>query len=232
MKKLSVGIALVFIVVACGDSALTTTSAAPAATTSTTLAATTTTASTTTTTQPATTTTTTTVAATTTTVPPPEFRFRPDGLGLVDFGATPDEVLPVMIPLFGDPLRDTGWVDEPICPGSMNRFIDFGVDWGDFQLMFTTEGLFAPEGTGHFYSYRYNGATPVPVSPPELTVGTKVSELQALYPSVYFEPNPFLVDVTDYHVDGPGAEKLYGKVSGTSPGDVVLSVQGGIGCGE
>ncbi len=232
MKKLLVGVVFVLLAAACGGdgfSITTVTTLAPAATTS----------APTTSTQPATTTTTTvaeatttTVAATTTTVPLPTFRFEMDGLGVVQFGDSPDSVIAVMVDMFGPATRDTGWVDEPLCPGPMNRFVDFGVELFDFQLLFTTGDLFAPAGTEHFFSYAYNGATPVPVTPPELTVGTKVSELQALYPAVTFEPNPFLIDVFDYHVAGPGAEGLSGHLSGTGAGDVVLTVKGGVGCGE
>ncbi len=243
VKKLAVGVVFVLAASACSDSSSTTIFTAPptSATTTTTTSPTPTTAApsttTTTTTTPAPTTTavaTTTTAAptTTTTVAAPVFSFDPDGLGFAQFGAAPAIVINTLTEMFGPPFRDTGWIDEPICPGPMNRFVDFGVELFDFQVMFTTGDLFAPAGTEHFYSYRYNGATAVPVNPPDLTVGTTNAQLQTLFPIVEYSPNPFIEGQLDYHVPGPGFQGIFGGVSGGGLGDVVLSVQGGIGCGE
>jgi len=148
------------------------------------------------------------------------------------FGDPPPAVINAMTALFGPPTFDSGWVDEPLCAGPMNRFVEFGTEKFDFQLLFTTGDLFAPAGTKHFYSYRYNGVTPVPVTPPELTVGTKVSELQALYPIVQIQESPWFVGEYVYLVDAGPYEWLYGDLSGNGQGDVVLSIQGGIGCAE
>jgi hypothetical protein len=230
-RLLVVGSLVALIAAACGDDS--------SVTTSTTSATTTTAATTTTTTEPPATTTTeppatttTEPPATTTTEPPIVFGFFMDGLGVAEFGDSPANVISALTVLFGDPSRDTGWVDEPICPGPMTRVVGFGVELFDFDVYFTTGGLFAPAGTEHFHGYNYNGATAVPVSPPDLTVGTKISELEALYPSVEFLPSPFFAGEFEFHVDGPGNEGLNGQVSGTNPGDVVLTVKGGVGCGE
>lgn len=208
--------------------------------TTTTVPVTLTTSSTTTTTVPETTTTTTTTVpetttttTTTTTIPEPEFGFFVDGLGVIDFGATPEEVAAAMEPLFGPPTNDSGWFAEILCPGDEHRFFQYGAVLFDFRLLFTDGDLFRNDGVGHFYSFIYKGETDVPVSPPDLTVGTSVAELEALYPDVSYSDNPFIVNVTDYRVDGDtDVELLYGQVSGTDADDVVESVQGGIGCGE
>lgn len=221
-------LAVVLVVSAC-------TSSTDDTTTTTSVALTSTTVATTTTTVPATTTTTTTVPATTTTttIPEPEFGFFVNGLGVVDFGATPEEVMAALDPLFGAPATDSGWIFEPICPGDEFRFLQYGDVLFDFRVLFTTAPLFQPEGTGHFYTFNYNGETDVGVEPPALTVGTTVAQLEALYPSVVYQDNPFIQGVTDYIVEGSTEfEQLYGQVSGTDPDDVVESVQGGIGCGE
>lgn len=203
---------------------LATTTAAVATTTTT--APTTTTSSTTTTAAPATTT-------TTATVPAPTFGFFVDGYGVVDFGATPAEVIAALQPIMGPPSGDTGWVDEPICPGTQFRAIRYGAGMFGFRALFTDAGFFAAAGVDQFFAYEYDGVTPVPVSPPALTVGTTVGQLKALYPSVTFEPNPFLDGVTDYTVSGSTAyEQVHGQVGGTKPADAVETVQGGIGCGE
>lgn len=155
-----------------------------------------------------------------------------DGLGVAHFGDSPDSVIATLTAIFGAPIRDTGWIVEPICPGPMNRIVGFGVDIFDFDVYFHTGDAFAPVGTEHFHGYDYEGATPVPVSPPQLTVGTTIAQLQALYPSVTFPENPFFTGEYDFHVEGPGNQQLHGRVSGTDPGDVVTTVTGGLLCGE
>lgn len=212
--------------VGCGDTAATTTIAE---TTTTAAAVTTTTDAVTTTT----TTTTTIPETTTTTEPPPAFGFFPDGLGIFSFGATPEEAVAAMTPMFGAPSGDSGWIEEPLCPGPTYRAVHFGEELFDLFLMFTTADLFAPAGTGHLFAYGYRGGVSVPVNPPDLTVGTKLSELQALYPGVEVLDSPFFLDKYVYRVQGPGTyEVLGGDLSGNGPGDVVLTVNGGIGCGE
>lgn len=222
--------ALLLLITACGDDGSPTTTAEPATTTST--APSTTTTAAVTTTLPPTPTTTTMPPTTTTTEAPPQFEFRMDGLGIVQFGDSPESVIAAMTDLFGEPIRDTGWIDEPICPGPMTRIVGFGIDIFDFDLYFTTGDLFAPAGTEHFHGYDYEGATPVPVNPPQLTVGTTIAQLEALYPSVEFHPSPFFQDEFEFLVEGPGNQQLNGRVSGTGAGDVVLTVEGGVGCGE
>lgn len=243
MKRLAAVMTLILVVAACsddaesvftsGDSTTTLAEAAPttaAPTTTLAEAAPTTAAPTTTMAEAATTT-----AAPTTTAPPaPSLEFRPDGLEIAAFGDNDDAVVAAMTVLFGPPMSDTGWIEEPLCPGPLNRFVDFGVEKFDLRVLFTTGDLFAPEGTPHFYSYSYGGLTPVPVEAPNLTVGTTVAQLKALHPTVTFGESPFVLGQIVYSVDGlPGNQALSGGVSGTGADtDVVQSIQGGIGCGE
>jgi hypothetical protein len=224
-------VALVVVVSACTSSTGDTTTTVPVTLTT----SSSTTSSTTTTTVPATTTTTVpvTTTTTTTTVPQPDFGFFVDGLGVVDFGATPEEVAAALEPFFGEPTTDSGWFAEILCPGDNHRFFQFGEALFDFRVLFTDGDLFRDDGVGHFYTFAYKGQTEVPVTPPDLTVGTTVAQFEDLYPEVEYSPNPFLQNVTDYRVDGDTEyELLYGQVSGTDPDDVVETVQGGIGCGE
>ncbi|MEZ5175846.1 MAG: hypothetical protein R2823_06535 [Acidimicrobiia bacterium] len=236
LRRIALAGALLVVASACtSDTSETTTTSFPlTSTSSTTTTAPTTTAPTTTlaTTTTVTTTTTTTTPATTT-VPALVFGFFVDGYGVVDFGASPDEVIAALTPIMGPPSGDTGWLAEPICPGTQFRAIKWGPEQFDFRALFTDANFFAPAGVAQFFTYNYHGVTPVPVTPPALTVGTTVGQLKALYPSVVFSPNPFLAGVTDYLVAGSTPyEQLYGQVSGTNPADVVESVQGGVGCGE
>jgi hypothetical protein len=234
MKKITMVLALGLLVTACGDDE----AADTTATSTTTTAAETTTVAPPTTAAPTTTVAPTTTAAptttsTTTTIPAPTFGFYTDGFGIVGFGATPDEVIAALDPLFGPPGIDSGWMNEPLCPGPEFRFFQYSDVLFDFRVLFTTGALFRDDGVGHFFTFNYQGDTPVPVTPPHLTVGTTVAELEALHPGVVYQENPFLNGVMDYVVAGNGEnEQLYGQLTGTSPSDTVTSVQGGIGCGE
>lgn len=228
-------VALATVASACSsDSADNTTTTAEVSLTTTSAPTTTTTATPSTTTAP-TTTTTVPATTTTTTLPEPEFGFFVDGFGIVDFGASPDEVQAALDPLLGPPTIDSGWLDEPLCPGDEFRFLQYGDTLFDFRVLFAvgdpfTDSIVHP---GYFFSYNYNGVTDVPVEAPALTVGTTVAELEALYPDVTYQENPFVASTTDYVVDGStDLEGLIGQVSGTDPDATVESVQGGIGCGE
>ena len=205
----------------------------PASTTTTVVALSSTTLAPTTTTTTVPPTTTTTIApSTTTTIPAPAFGFFVDGYGVVDFGATPSEVQTALEPLFGPPTQDSGWIVEPICPGEHIRFIQYGDAPFDFRALFTDADFF---GTGdeQFFSFNYNGVLDVPVSPPDLTVGTSVAELQALYPEVQILDSPFIQNQKVYLVEsGTDFEVLSGSLTGEAADDLVTSVQGGIGCGE
>ena len=236
---IGLGIVIAIILVSGGgdESSGTTVSASATSTTAPpiTTAVTTTTVAATTTTVAETTTAPTTTAPTTTTTsaPPPAFEFRPDGITTVGtFGDDDDAVVEAMTAMFGAPTSDTGWIVEHLCPGPLNRFVDYGAERFDLQVIFTTGDLFAPGGTEQFYTYIYAGVTEVPVFPPMLTVGTTVAQLQALHPGVVFQENPFLNGVMNYFVDAPGNSQLYGQLTGVGPADLVTTVQGGIGCAE
>lgn len=217
-------IALFLVVVACGDSTTDTTTTVAATTT--TAAAITTTMAPTTTAAP-----TTTTEATTTTVPAPVFGFLPTGLGVVDFGASPEDVVAALTPILGAPTKDTGWIDEPLCPQPLYRLINFGALPFDLTVIFTTAEFFAPAGTEQFFGYSYEGELEVPVSPPALTVGTTLAQVQALYPGIVIGPHP-LLDGYQGIVTGDGHEKLDLALDGNGPGALVTEIRGGGKCGE
>lgn len=230
MKRSVAALALLLLVAACGDDdAVTTTTAAPT-TTATTVATTTTAAPTTT---PATVPTTTTAATTTTTtLPPPVFGFFPDGLGVVDFGASPDAVLAALNPLLGTPSKDTGWINEPICPPPLYRLINYGSLPFDLTVIFTTAEYFAPAGTEQFFGYSYEGELTVPVDPPAITVGATLGDVQALYPGVSVQVHPLIDNAWEFTVTGDGNERLRGVLNGSGPGAVISELRGGGACGE
>jgi hypothetical protein len=219
--------ALLLLVAACGDDAISTT--IPATTSS---EATTTTAAVITT--AATTVVTTTTAATTTsTVPAPAFGFFVDGLGVVDFGASPESVAATLTSIFGAPTIDTGWIAEPICPPPLYRMMNFGsAAEFDLTVIFTTAEFFAPAGTEQFFGYSYHGLLAVPVSPPALDVGTTVAQLQALYPGVQITPHELIDNAYAFVVTGNGYENVRGALTGPAAGDTVTEIRGGGSCGE
>ncbi|HEX5630385.1 MAG TPA: hypothetical protein VFY15_01870, partial [Acidimicrobiia bacterium] len=221
MKRIAVIVALL-LVAACGGST-TQTTATTSPSTTTTAAATTTTAPATTTTAA---TTTTTAPTTTTTEPAPVFAFLPTGLGVVDFGATPEEVMAVLNPLFGTPTKDTGWIDEPLCPPPLYRLIGYGPGLFDFTVIFTTAEYFAPAGTEQFFGYSYKGALDVGVTPPAVTVGTTLAQVQTLYPEIVVGPHPVL-DGYQGIVTGDGNEKLDLALDAHGPNAVVTEIRGG-----
>lgn len=231
MKRALVTIAaLLVFVAACGDDdAATTTTAA------TTTAATTTTAVTTTVAETTTAATTTTTAPTTTTTMAPAFAFLPTGFGVVDFGATPEAVIAALTPLFGAPTKDTGWIQEPICPPPLYRLIGFGTELFEFTAIFTTAEYFAPAGTEQFFGYSWEpGSLTMPASAtsPNLGYVTTVAEIQALYPQVQIGPHPLLDDAFEFVIDGEGHYDIRGVISGGLADDLVLGIRGGGSCGE
>ena len=150
---------------------------------------------------------------------------------MVHFGQIPKNVIAEMTAIFGPPTADSGWVEEPLCAGELNRFVEFGVERFDLQLIFTDGDLFATD-KAHFYAYRYNGVTPVPVAPPELTVGTTIAQLQDLYPGVEIMESPWVGGEYVFQYIAAEYEWLYGNLTGNGLDDTVTSIEGGIGCAE
>lgn len=208
---------------ACGDDA-----DSPFTTSTSTTAAGTTEATTTTT---ATTTTETTTVAPTLGPPPLPLEFLADGLNIVAFGATPEEAITVVGTYLGlAPTFDSGWGpawgDYGACPGNEYRQVEFE----GLVLQFTDADLFQPAGTRHFFAWSYDG-TPPDVAFGPLEVGTTVAELQALYPAVQlFADDPIYGDT--FRVEGADGEQLWGRLTGVDPGDTIVYLTGGWGCGE
>jgi len=223
--------ALLLLVAACGDDDAATTTAAV-----TTTAAATTTAAVTTTAAETTTAATTTTAPTTTTTMAPVFAFLPTGLGVIDFGATPEAVVAALTPHFGMPTKDTGWIAEPICPPPSYRLIGFGAGLFEFTTIFTTAEYFAPAGTEQFFGYSWEPgslAMPASASAPNLGAGTTVAQLQALYPGVVIGPHELLdAPAFQFNVDGDGHYDIRGALTGGNAGDTVTDIRGGGSCGE
>ena len=167
----------------------------------------------------------TTVAATTGLV------MRANGLGTVAFGTDPDTTIAAITAALGPPTLDTGWMD-PLslgsCPGTEVRSVQFG----DLALHFGDEST-VTIGRPHFFAYVDGPATGAPTDAGVLTidgggsVGTTVAALRAAHPALQVYPADPTAPASFAISDG-----LTGVLTGTTDGDTVTKVQGGIGCGE
>jgi hypothetical protein len=157
------------------------------------------------------------------------FSLTTSGLGTTSFGAEPEGAIAYISAFFGQPTRDTGWVDPFTigpCGGSELR----QVNWGNLQLEFG-DASNVTEGRRHFYAYTYGGegsATAVPpglATPEKITVGSTVGALLAAYPSAQlltadeFSPDSFVIN-----------DDLRGVISGLTDNDVVELIVGGLPC--
>ncbi len=205
----------------------------PSSTSSTTSSSTSTssTSSTTTTAAP-----TTTEPATTTTAPDPFelLVLEPTGLDEVDFGARFDDVIEAMTDLLGQPTTDTGWTDASGsgCPGTEIRV----VRWKSLELYFTNgQTDWGDEGERHFFTYIQQDVadlTSLPLATAEdIDLGSTVSELMAAYGGD-LELGEDEIFGPVWLVDFPGAAVLSGSLTSVEPNGQVLSIQGGVGCGE
>lgn len=151
------------------------------------------------------------------------------GIGSTTFGADPDGTVAFVNTMFGQPSRDTGWIDAieiGACFGSRIR----QVAWGDLQLEFGDVSDVA-EGRDHFYAYTYgrqgsSAAAPSGLATPEnITVGSTVGQLLNSYPGVQliegddFFPPSFSVN-----------DNLNGNLSGLTGSDFVEVIIGGLPC--
>lgn len=168
---------------------------------------------------------------TTTTAEPAPVRsdlaLRGDGLGVVDFGASPDAAVDAVRAELGDPAHDTGW--EPsastygTCPGEQIR----GVEWGGLVLLFTDGET--PEGSGeHLFTWRVDGAPPAVATATGLGWGATATDADELYPDEVErvpaeDPFPAFLEI---HAEG-GTITAY-----LDEGDVITNLEAGTTCGE
>jgi hypothetical protein len=215
--------------------------------TTTTTAETTTTAAETTTTAAETTTTaaeTTTTAAetTTTTLAPEPLVLADDGIGGIQFGATPGDTIAYATAVLGPPDHDSGWIDSFSVYGTCPPPVVRGVEWGTaaggfgsaFTLLFTqAETTHHPAGE-HFFGYYYFGGTPSLATAEGVTYGTTNAAAQAAIPTIDIFEDPFDPGggAWDSDVDESDMNLLWGFSSSVDPGGTLTSVNGGSSCGE
>lgn len=167
--------------------------------------------------------------ATTTTATPATAAIvlRGDGLGVVSFGASPEEAIPAVSAELGEPTADTGW--EPsfsaygTCPGEQIR----GVEWDALVLLFT-DGETTYGAGPHLFAWRLTGAPPALGTAEGFGFGATVDDAEQLFPGAAEvtpadEPFPGFVQV-----DADG-----GTITGyLDDAGVVTNLEAGVACGE
>jgi hypothetical protein len=210
------------------------TTGSPTTTPSTTTTTTTTEASTTTTTTAPSTTT----SSTTTTIPPADILILgPENIDGIPFGTDGEEAVTSLEDVLGAPDSDTGWV-PPVdsqgvqvygpCPGTEIRLLE----WQNLTTVFTNgETAWAAAGTRHFFFYSYvlSDFDSLGLKTAEgIGLGSTVDDLRAAYGAEVDIVSDEFGDYYSVSVPAPGA--LWGFLNG--PDGTVISIQGGVGCGE
>jgi hypothetical protein len=157
---------------------------------------------------------------------------RMDGLGIVDFGASPTDTIAAVRDDLGFNKTDDSnwgpaWGDYGACPGTEYRQVSFG----GLTLGFSDVERFQPAGTRQFISWTYDGDPAIEVVV-GVDVGMTVADLQGLYPTVSLLYDDVVYgDV--FRVEGSvSGEQLWGRLTGPDAGDTIEYLVGGWGCGE
>lgn len=191
-----------------------------------------------TTTSTTTTSSTTSTTTTTTTVPPSEVLILgPENIDGIQFGSDAEEAISSLENVLGAPVSDTGWV-PPVnsegvqvygpCPGTEIRL----VEWPNLTTVYTNAATsWAPEGTRQFFFYSYvlYDADYLKLKTAEgIGLGSTVDDLRAAYGDNVDIVSDEFGDYYSITVPAPGA--LWGFLD--APNGTIVSIQGGIGCGE
>lgn len=178
-------------------------------------------------------TTATTIPTTTTTTLAP-LVLEPDGLGVVDFGAAPDEVISEVSARLGPATSDSGWVNARgnfgTCPGNLVRV----TRWESLRLYFGDGPTqFAEEGR-HFYYYIQTSAESEVVidlrTATGIGIGASVESLKEAYPGDLVIESTVPFGAT-FYVDGDSPGLLSGLLTESVDEGQVSAISGGFGCG-
>jgi hypothetical protein len=187
--------------------------------------------------------TTTTVEDTTTTTEPlPPLILADNGIGGVEFGASPEDTISYATAVLGAPATDTGWVDGPtspygVCPDPDVRGVEWGTSASGFgaalTLLFTNADTTHASGE-HFFGYYYFGGDPALATEGGVTYGSTNAELQTAIPSAVIQEDPFDPAGGAWQSDVNPADMnlLWGFSTSMAPDGTLTSVNGGSTCGE
>lgn len=153
---------------------------------------------------------------------------RGDGLGLVELGADPEDVVTALVAALGDPSADSGWRpagSSPYgtCPGTEVR----GVEWGHLVLLFT-DGTTAHGSGLHLFAWRITGSPPALGTATGFGYQATAADAEELYPGA--------VEVVPPDEPFPGFLRVSAE-GGTitaylDEADVVTNLEAGAACGE
>jgi hypothetical protein len=162
-----------------------------------------------------------------------------NGLGLVSFGAAPDDVIAAVSIRLGEPDEDSDW--QPlgsiygVCPGTRTRV----VRWGDLTTVFSDGPTdYGPEGQEHFFTYRIASNDPAgaagqsPLTSDGIGIGSTRAQLEEAYGVDTLDITPANELGGPYwslYAEGPS---LRGTLTDDTPEALVDTVEAGIGCGE
>jgi len=160
-----------------------------------------------------------------------------DGLGGVDFGASPADAVAFVRGELGSATDDSGWIDAFSIYGTCPLPVVRGVHWGQLVLLFTRAATdFGAAGTEHFFAYYYTNNTPPAFglgTDEDIFIGSTRGDLDLAHGGSLEVFSDEILGTT-WHVnrDFSTDDALGGFLSGPAAADLVESINGGIGCGE
>ena len=175
--------------------------------------------------------TTTAVPSTTTTPRPDGLVLLADGLGPLEFGASPESAIEFLSAALGTPMADSGWTDSfsvyGTCPGSEVR----GVEWPGFLALFGDADDDYSDGGRHFMAWTVGWFGPDPFgmkTEDGIGIGATRDEVASTYLSATFFPADELFPPSVQILTSRGTLQGY-----FGEDDAILSsVSAGTPCGE
>lgn len=155
---------------------------------------------------------------------------KSNGLGIVNFGASSEQIIPQLTTVFGAPSKDTGWIDSfstyGTCPGDKIRV----VEWDRLRIFFG-DTIF---GTQKFFQWEYTGRDttaqiPVIATDKGVTLEMSKSQVQSLYPQAQIMP---WIENYEYMHLVPYNGTTHEYLGGTLQDSKVFWLSGGLQCGE
>jgi len=155
---------------------------------------------------------------------------KSNGLGVVNFGASSEQVIPQLSTLLGVPSKDTGWIDGfstyGTCPSDKIRV----VEWNRLRVFFGDTAF----GTQKFFQWEYTGRdttvqAPALATDQGVTLGMSKSQVQSLYPQAQIRP--WIENYESMHLV-PYNNSTHEYLGGSLQNGTVFWISGGLQCGE
>ena len=157
-------------------------------------------------------------------------------MGTVAFGAEADAAVTTIIAALGEPDDDSGWIPSfsgfGTCPGEQVRGLRWATLWA---LMTDGDTEWRSDGVPHFFSYlnvRYPDQLLGLVTEEGIGLGDTVEALKDAYGDRVGITFDEIFEDYVYNVQVPEPGRLSGGLTGDADDDIVVSIDGGVGCGE